>query len=158
MRDVTPDVTDLVSQLRDRDDCVVALPNGVPNVEDGLLLPDDLATFYEICGGILIGRSRMQIVEPARFVPVNTVVLGERFPDDPSDAWYLIAETDSSATAERVSLDLRRSHLGRCYDSFWDRHGVAGSTRILSTSFTYLLEQLSTFGVAELPTLGDAYD
>lgn len=41
-----------------------------------------------------------------------------------------------------VTIDCSADRLGRCYDSFWDSHGVAGSCSIVALSFTDLLQRL----------------
>ena len=64
-----------------------------------------------------------------------------------------------------VTIDLAPERLGRCYDSFWDRHGVPGECQIVATNFGSFLEQLiegrGTYwywlGKA-FNQLGDAYD
>ena len=157
------DVRALLDDLRRRSDCVIHDPAGAPITAPKHNLPDDLATFYALCGGLAFRTPPpMCLVAPSRFLPINEVVLGEQFPDDASAGWYLLAESDASASAERISIDLRHGYEGWCYESFWDRHGVAGSMSIVSRSFTTFLARLSAEGIfwtAEgfIP-LGDAYD
>ena len=160
------DSVEIVGLLRDlacRDGCVLAIPEGVPVTKPEHDLPDDLETFYSICGGLRLTRPNLGIVSPARFQPVNQVVLSKERRADASAAWYLIAESDASATAELVSIDLRTDARGRCYDSFWDRHGVAGSMPVIAESFTSFLRRVAASDAAywtsrEFVPLGDAYD
>lgn len=64
-----------------------------------------------------------------------------------------------------ITIDLAEKRLGRCYDSFWDRHGVVGESTIVAKSFTELLSQLfgnqgkSLFWLnSDFVYIGDAYD
>ena len=54
---------------------------------------------------------------------------------------------------------------GKCYDSFWDRHGIAGECTVVAKNFTELLWQLfnsqgkSLFWLnSDFVYIGDAYD
>ena len=64
-----------------------------------------------------------------------------------------------------VTIDLAKERLGRCYDSFWDRHGVVGECAVIAQTFTELVSQLysnqgkSLFWLDDkFNYLGDAYD
>jgi len=46
------DLAALIATLRTTPDCTVFPPAGLPVVEPGHQLPDDLLAFYRICGGI----------------------------------------------------------------------------------------------------------
>jgi hypothetical protein len=133
----------------------------MPVVAGGVELPGDLRAFYEPCGGLELG-SGIGIVAPDRFLPINEVVLGEQYDDDPSASWCLVAEADESDTAERFSIDLGAGRRGRVYDSFWDRHGVAGSMDVVADSYTSFLARLAAEGLSwtaeGFALLGDAYD
>jgi hypothetical protein len=159
----------LIEELRRRRECEVAAPAGMPLVAGGLELPDDLQSFYELCGGVVFDYTvdrkyefGFAVVSPDRFLPINEVVLGEQYEDDPSASWYLIAEADDSGTADRFSIDLNADRGGRIFDSFWDRHGLAGSMDVVANSFTEFLARLSSEGRYWLAdgfsALGDAYD
>ena len=67
------------------------------------------------------------------------VVLREAYPNDRSAHWYVIAEQDTTGTAERAVIDFHPARLGRCYAAFWDRSAIAGSMAVVATSFTDLL-------------------
>jgi antitoxin YokJ len=154
------DVGDLIDLLRRRADCVVEKPIGMPTLAPGHNLPDDVASFYAACGGLELQSLPLRIVSPARFLPINEVVLAEQFAGDASAGWYLAAESDTSGTAERVSIDLRSGYAGRCYDSFWDRHGIRGSMPIIALSFTAFLARVASDGIywtsERFAPLGDA--
>lgn len=74
-----------------------------------------------------------------------------------------IGSSGQNGTIEKdVTHKLR---LGRCYDSNWEIHGVAGSCPIIANSFTELLERLVMNNGKhwywlqdDFTSLGDAYD
>jgi antitoxin YokJ len=145
--------------------CSVAAPRGLPEVRHGDCLPIDLIEFYSLCGGVsLFGASTypIRIVEPSEFVRANPAIVGADCPDDISDYWYIVAR---GGLEEAISIDCNRERLGRCYDSFWDRHGVVGSCRVVALSLTELLRRLFVsegeywYWLANGgPDYGDAYD
>jgi hypothetical protein len=101
-------------------------------------------------------------VEPSGFVLANPVIVGELCPEDITAEWYIVAHAGSQET---LTIDLNSSRLGRCYDSFWDRHGVPGSCKIIALSFTDLLRRLIENSGRywywlrdDFKSLGDAYD
>lgn len=135
-------VVDLVRAIAVTPDCRVFAAAGQPVVEEGHILPADLKEFYEICGGVSLFESApfsATIVGPERCVLANPVIVGARGEGDISSSWYIIADDSNS---DYLTLDLAPERLGRCYDSFFDRHGVVGSCSIIARSFTELLERL----------------
>lgn len=122
--------------------------------------PDDLSRFLELCGGVRCGGG---VSVGQRIVPAQEEILGERYEDDPSADWFVIAEEGEEETAERIVIDLGQDHRGRCYEAFWDRFGVAGSMPVVASSFSDLLDRLIAAGGAPYwsdadLSLGDAYD
>ena len=158
------EIEDLVARAKRSPDCVVLPPSSQPVVRAGDTLPPDVAELYRTCGGLeLFARSEypMRIVEPLAFARSNPAIAGVEAPDDITDSWYIIAR---GGPEEALSIDCHRDRLGRCYDSFWDRHGVAGSCPIIALSFTELLRTLLSargrhlFWLApEATKYGDAY-
>lgn len=155
-------IKELIGQLRSRNDCQVSPPAGIPTV--GMLLPTDVEEFYKLCGGakLFIGADyTITLVSQDGFIRANPVIVGENAPDDISYDWFVIAK----AGEQYITIDLNRARFGRCYDSFWDRHGIAGECQIVATSFERLLEQLVEGNGAhwywlneDFQSLGDAYD
>lgn len=153
----------LINSIRTIPDCVVQAPSGLPST-DGYALPEDLKAFYTKCGGIrfFIGRDYpIAIVPPAEFVRANPVIAAVDDPGDRSDDWFIVAKEGG----QYVTLDLNPDRHGRCYDSFWDRHAVAGSSTIIASSFTDLLQKIASssgdgwFWLApDFLGHGDAYD
>jgi hypothetical protein len=159
------DMIDLIARIRATPECQVFDPRGEPVLHEGHLFSDDLRSFYLLCGGVRLFEGReyaITIVSPVQFVSANPVIIGEEGEDDISSTWYIIAD---DGNGEYLTLDLSQERLGRCYDSFFDRHGVAGSCPIIATSFTDLLIRLYEnqgqywyWLRPDFVSLGDAYD
>lgn len=156
-------IDQLIHQIEKTPGCTVTPPQGQPITP--LPLPKDLQRFYDICGGVMLfenSAAPLQISSPEHFVPSNQVLIGYLVGNDPSDNWYLIGK---SGEEQLVSLDLNPQRLGRCYDSFWDRHGVVGSCSVVALSFSEFLQHALSARGSELywlstkfAPLGDAYD
>ncbi|MBX7083416.1 MAG: SMI1/KNR4 family protein [Nannocystaceae bacterium] len=154
----------LLDQIRRTRDCKVAATRGHPALREGDRLPDDLAEFYRLAGGATLFEHStypIRIVGPEELIRANPEIVGSECPDDISDAWYIVAR---GGREEAISIDCNADRLGRCYDSFWDRHGVAGDCRIVALSFTELLQRLLDGGGSYwywlgggTPSYGDAY-
>ncbi len=156
----------LLEKIKHTPDCIVYPPDGIPNLQENLYkLPKDLKKFYELCGGVVLFSSEaftMQIVSPENFQLANPIIVGELCPDDISSEWYIVAADSNN---DYITIDLDNKRHGRCYDSFWDRHGIVGDCQIIASSFTELLVQLyNSQGKClywlqdDFPYLGDAYD
>jgi hypothetical protein len=156
-------IDDLVKRLTSMDGCAVYPAQGQPTTSSQL--PDDLRRFYTLCGGACLFEKSLfplLISPPSEFVPSNEVVLGGLSGGDPSDNWYVVAK---SGAEQLISIDLNPDRMGRCYDSFWDRHGIVGSCPIIALSFTdFLAQSLEARGVrpywlsGDFVSMGDAYD
>ena len=137
------DMRELITRIQATPGCQVFAPVGIPVIHEGhLLFPDDLRSFYTLCGGVRLFEGRdyaITIVSPRQFVLANPVIIGEMGEDDISSIWYIIAD---DGNGEYLTIDLSRERLGRCYDSFFDCHGVVGSCPIIAPSFTDLLMHL----------------
>jgi len=159
-------VLDLIAMTKEEADCIVHPATTLPAIRTGLQLPDDVQTFYEECGGLVLfehAPSPTHIVAPLDFVPANPVIVGEEGEYDVSYLWYLIASDGTDS--QRMTIDLSSERRGQCYDSFWDRHGIVGSTTIIAVTFTdFLMQSLLSRGddfywhSPSFPPLGDAYD
>lgn len=158
-------VRDIIEKIKGIPDCLVLPPSGTPNIEDHLVLPEDVLEFYQLCGGIHLFQHaayRVNIVQPQDFVLANPVIVGERCEEDISANWYIVA-TDGNG--DYLTVDLELSRMGKCYDSFWDSHGVVGECRVIAFSFLELIERLIQnkgeywYWLEEnFVSLGDAYD
>jgi hypothetical protein len=158
------ELQDILRKIRGTRGCEVLPPRGLPVLREGDRLPDDLLEFYSICGGVRLFEQStypIRIVEPEELVRSNPEIVGTECPDDISDTWYIVAR---GGREEAISIDCSPNRLGRCYDSFWDRHGVAGDCVIVALSFTELLRRLLSNGggywywlVDGGPGYGDAY-
>lgn len=163
----------LIQRARERPDCVVLPPGEQPQIPLPHVLPPDVQTFYALCGGIrFFGGSLYQltVLSPTEIQLTNDLLLGtlsesERAAcqDDRSWTWYTIARDDNG---DYISIDGDPLRSGRCYDSFWDRHGLPGDCAIVARSFTellgFLLDEVTPsqpyWVHPAFPSLGDAYD
>jgi len=165
-------IIDVIQSASERTDITLFPPAGLPVLQAGHQLPDDLLQFYRRCGGMRIGKGlALTILPPEQVSLANPLVLKDLSADqlrDISDditwSWYAIARDDNG---DYLSIDLDPGRNGRCYDSFWDCHGVPGSCPIIARSFTELLERLiqadppsgQPYWFSEsFAVLGDAYD
>jgi hypothetical protein len=80
---------------------------------------------------------------------------------DISYDWFIIGKSSE----QYITIDLNPDRLGRCYDSFWDRHGVPADCQIIAKSFTDLLQKLFDGNgdywywlKDDFTYIGDAYD
>ncbi len=166
------ELTALLERIAQDPDCAVFPAIGQPHVDASQVVPDDLRVFYDMYGGIRIGRGSFyeaRIVAPDRCMLANDVILGpsaavvrERQPRDPSWNWYVIAEVENG---NFLSIDFGRAHNGRCYDSLEETYGLTGQMPVIAESFTALIEQLYEnkgkhwyWLEPSFQPLGDAYD
>jgi hypothetical protein len=144
------DMTSLIRTVGAIPDCTVHPPCGIPTIDEEHILPSDLREFYQLCGGVNLFESAdfpVCIVPPQRLVLANPVIFVgaseeelEATKNDISWSWYIIGEGHS---AQYITIDLSPQRLGRCYDSFWDRH--PGNSSIIAKSFTDLLLGLLSY-------------
>lgn len=142
--------------------------SGLPVVRSGEVLPDDLRTFYELCGGVELfsyADYPISIVPPQSMKPANSIILigltEEELADpkyDASNSWYIISDEGSG---QYITIDTNPRRLGYCYDSFWDIHPL--NSTIISYSFTELLlkflhDRGEVFYKDEWKLLGRVYD
>lgn len=159
------DILALLDKIRNTHGCIVHSPCGLPLIDKKNELPNDLKLFYQNCGGITFFANKeyeFTIVNPKEFVVANPVIIGELCEEDISSEWYIVCK---DAENNYITIDLAKSRLGRCYDSFWDRHGIVGECDIVAMTFTELISNLfnnhgkSLFWLEQdFIYLGDAYD
>lgn len=158
-------INEIVQRIANTPGCRVFPPAGLPSIASGLVLPNDVRAFYAACGGGVLFENAeyaMEIPTPEQFRPANLEIRGQSAPGDISEGWYIAAE---SGGTEYLTIDLDPVRLGRCYDSFWDRHAVPGTSDIIARSYTELLNRLyenrGEYWFWLQPgfvRLGDAYD
>jgi hypothetical protein len=157
-------IEQLIARIRATPRCVIYDPTVLPDVSP-YALPPDVEEFYRQCGGCRLfdgSDYAFSVAAPTAFRAANPVIVGEVVEDDISAAWYIVGQGGSE---EYVTIDLHPARLGRCYDSFWDRHAVAGNSPIIAMSFTELLTRiLENAGgywywlKEDFEAFGDAYD
>ena len=159
-------VKELIDEIKILPNCKVYPPKGLPKIDSGKhRLPDNIKEFYQYCGGIVLFKSESyssNIVPPDEFVLANPVIVGELCEEDITSEWYIIVD---DGNGDYLTIDLSSDRLGRCYDSYWDRHGIVGECPIIAKSFTELLENLVLnkgnqcyWLKSEFTPIGDAYD
>lgn len=158
-------VFDLIDLIEVSEKCKVfpAKKNSIPTLRQGLAYPNDLLDFYSRCNGLVLfdpGKDNIsfEVLPLDYIVQSNLLIVGEECEDDLSSTWYTICKTDNG---DYISIDLSNERNGRCYDSNYEVHGVAGSCPIIALSFTELLNELyKTNGVDvfwSTKNYGDAY-
>ncbi|MCM3490000.1 SMI1/KNR4 family protein [Alkalihalophilus marmarensis] len=156
----------LLTQIKNLPGCRVLEPNGLPSIDEAShVFPEDIKEFYTLCGGVILIEHEEYptfVVPPDKFVLANPIIIGELCEEDISSNWYIICNDGKD---EYLTIDLAKERLGRCYDSFFDRHGLVGETQMIATSFTDLLERLVEnkgqywyWLKNDFDSLGDAYD
>lgn len=159
-------VKDLIELLKKESDCEVRPPSGYPTLfNDNHHLPEDLNEFYTLCGGLglfLKSDYPIYIVSPQEFVLANPIIIEELCPEDISSEWYIIADDKNG---QYITIDLSPERFGRCYDSFWDRHGLVGDCPIIARTFSELLYNIINsrgehwyWLQDDFQPFGDAYD
>lgn len=159
-------IKELIDKIKTLPDCKVYPPNGLPKLDNTKhKLPDDVIEFYQHCGGITLFNSESyisDIVSPDKFILANPVIVGELCEEDITSEWYIIV---NDGNGDYLTIDLSDERSGRCYDSYWDRHGVVGECPIIARTFTELLENLvlnegkQCYWLRDdFITIGDAYD
>ncbi|WP_244137360.1 SMI1/KNR4 family protein [Burkholderia pyrrocinia] len=125
--------------------------------------PNDLVEFYSLCGGVILFRAgkdnvSFKILPADEVLQTNMLIVGRPCEDDISFSWYAICKTDSG---DYISIDTARERNGRCCDSNFEIHGVAGSCPVVALSFAELLEELYRSSGVDIfwkaKNYGDAY-
>ncbi|WP_240421805.1 SMI1/KNR4 family protein [Paenibacillus periandrae] len=155
----------LLAKIENLPYCIIYPATTIPSINGGHILPQDVHEFYHRCGGLSLYSNSdfaISVVPPKELILANPVIVGEKCEDDISSTWYTIAKDDNG---DYLTIDLQIERLGKCYDSFWDRHGVIGDCPVIANSFTDLLKQLIENGgnrwywlENDFVSLGDAYD
>lgn len=163
---IVTSINDIVNSIVNNYKATLLPSHGLPNIPEDLALPNDLRDFYNFCGGIVISppeSTELSILQINDFERANPKILGLDGTEDKSFNWFTLAEYGG----EYVTIDLNKNTLGRCYDSFWDRHAIRGSCRIIARSFTEFLSLILKNSETNTPiywegssyfSLGDAYD
>ena len=162
---------ELLGNMHGQPQCLLDSPTGIPTVQQGHMLPDDVAQFYQLCGGLTLVEGEFclaRIVSPHEVVQTWVGIYDcpaeqlDELRDGPSFSWYVIGNGDSGAY---ISIDLNPSRLGFCCYSFWDSHAMKGYSPVIAASFSDLLSQMwARRGKSfyrddpKFKSLGDFYD
>ncbi|MFA1779520.1 MULTISPECIES: SMI1/KNR4 family protein [Bacillus amyloliquefaciens group] len=155
----------LIKKIASTSDCRLFEADGLPTIDEKHQLPRDVSEFYEQCGGAVLFENAdypIYIVSPHEFKLANPIIVGELCEEDISSEWYIVC-TDGKG--EYLTIDLNEERKGKCYDSFFDRHGIVGETQVIASSFTDLVQRLLEnkgkhwyWLRDDYISLGDAYD
>jgi antitoxin YokJ len=158
-------IEELIRELEVRPDCHFYSPLGLPFVPPDLVLPHDLAVFYERYGEArLFGEKcdpRCHILPPEEFVQVGIDIWGEATTEGIERSWYGLAHVQDG---NYFAIDLLPTRLGWCYDCFHETYREPGYCKGIARSLTELLTQVADAGDrafwldAEFRGCGDAYD
>lgn len=159
------DIEEIIEVIKRDKECKVYDICGNPMLKEGDILPEDIKHFYEICGGIHFFKGseyEFIVVPPTEVALANPLIVGELCKEDISSKWYIICK---DLEDNYITFDSSYERNGRCYDSFWDRHGVVGECSVVANNFTELLCNLYKSKGKDLywlsdnfKYLGDAYD
>lgn len=158
-------IKEIVEIIRADSKCQVLPANGsLPLLlSPDMVYPSELVEFYNLCGGIVLFRAgkenvSFKILSANEVMQANMLIVGEPCENDISFSWYVICKVDSG---DYIAIDTSKERSGRCYDSNFEIHGVAGSCPIIALSFSELLCELyKSSGVDvfwKTKNYGDAY-
>lgn len=155
----------LLEKVSKTEGCIVIKGGHTDVSERCKNVPADVVEFYKLCGGAVLfvgSEYEIEIVRLEEFLLANPVIVGELCEEDISSQWYIIAKDLNN---EYITIDTNSDRLGRCYDSFWDRHGVVGECSIIANSFCELVESILEYKGRgyywlddDFVSLGDAYE
>lgn len=140
----------LLDTLRQRTDCVLHPPQGLPLLLEGQTLPEDLREFYTCCGGASLHENAdypCQLLPPSDFKQANFSILSELPIEEvqvhlPADhfswSWYRLAAFDTPS--ELIAVSCQPPQLGTCYKCNWVTYPDAAN--VAASSFTSLLQRL----------------
>lgn len=140
----------LLEQIKTDPSCKVFPPVGLPELPEGLSLPEDLQYFYTQCGGIeffyYTDSSGFNIEPPSRFISANSFCLpslsfDELIRDLGSDhfswKWCTIANF-GGGNSECAAISLNEEDLGYIYNcEIWTAY--PSKEELFATSFTDFL-------------------
>lgn len=155
----------LVERIKSRRGCNIYPSINAQSNSNSPNLPADLVEFYNSYERINVAPNSdypLFISAISELIPSNEAIIDEDIQDDITAHWRILAKGRAN---EYISIDLSPDRLGFCYDSFADRHGIAGSCPIIAKSFTEFLERtLNQSGARHFwlerhfASYGDAYD
>jgi hypothetical protein len=156
---------DIIADLLSRVDCHFHRETGLPQIPADLRLPSDLTAFYaRFSEAQLFGDPldpRCHLLPPDEFVQVGAAIIGQATNEGIERSWYALAHVQDG---NYLAIDLLPARLGWCYDCFHETYGEPGDCKVISLSFTELLNRLADAGDSpfwldpNFTGYGDAYD
>jgi antitoxin YokJ len=143
-------IREILLRIKEDSACTLFPACGKPLLHsEGLVIPDDLAEFYELCGGANLFTGSdwgFRILPPSEFVQASPCIqplvyeeMRSEFDSDISSAWYLFGR--SNGPEENLIIDTHPSRSGFCYDGYIGTYATS-DCRIISRSFTDCLARL----------------
>jgi len=138
------DIDELIAELLQRKGCTLVPPAGQPSLPEGLRLPDDLARFYQQCGGATLFADRpntgpIRNLGPDEIERIDITIVGDKFASGPFGQWYALVDDQDG---NYLGIDMGEEHNGKCYDLFHETFARPGYVGVIATSFSHLLQQL----------------
>ncbi|HEX6681617.1 MAG TPA: hypothetical protein VF062_02430 [Candidatus Limnocylindrales bacterium] len=163
---MTGDLSAILAEIAGRPGCRVLPPAGQPPSIPDWDVPQDIAEFYRLCGGLLLfdqapyawrvsGPSGLVPASPRLLTPDLAARVAVEYPDDLTNGCYVIADGGNGMSTEpHVVVDLHPARAGRCYAAFWDTYGLVDQMPVVARDVAGLLRWL----LASDPQTGDAPD
>jgi antitoxin YokJ len=153
-------IDEILDQIESRSDCVVLPPCGLPSIKSSCALPDEIARFYQLCGGVKIRRFNnhffsWEVVQPTRFIPAPEVAHRD-FYDTVEMFWrehwaqslYWFAQTEGAG--EAIVVDCRPGAPLRLLNADIETFGCEAMP-LVSDDLGGLLVNLLEAKIASLP-------
>jgi antitoxin YokJ len=159
-----------MSNIKNDPECVVMEPTGLPIIQEGHVLPEDVNLFYSIAGGRSLFPQRDYgcfVLPPQEVKLVGNQILGEQVMEtlEPADIEPIstLYTLFGDGNGDYFSVDFGLQRLGYCYDTFHETFG--GDCPMIAKSFTELLARMYAnkgeywyWLKDDFVSLGNAYD
>jgi len=137
----------ILDELQARHDCHFQPATRLPELPDGLLLPDDLQAFYSrFSEARLFGNfydPRYHIQRPEEFVQIGVAILGNESREPIQRSWYALAHVQDG---NYIAIDCHPDRLGYCYDAFHETIHLLDYCQVIARSFTELVNRAAATG------------
>jgi hypothetical protein len=137
----------ILDELQFRDDCTFRPATRLPELPQGLRLPDDLSAFFgRFSEARLFGHPsdpRYHIPPPEEFVQIGIAILGQQTTEPVQQGWYTLADVRDG---NYIAIDCHPSRLGYCYDAFHETIHLVSYCKVIAHSFTELMNIAAAAG------------
>jgi hypothetical protein len=137
----------ILSELRARSDCTFQSATRLPDLPNGLTLPEDLKAFYqEFSEARLFGDPsdpEYTISKPEEFVQIGVAIMDELSSNPVQHSWYALAHVQDG---NYIAIDCHPDRLGYCYDAFHETIDDLSYCTVIARSFTELMNAAISAG------------